>query len=50
MEPQDTFWGDRYAAFVDPFGHSWSIAHRVKDVSDEELKKAMNEEFSGQKC
>ena len=50
MEPQDTFWGDRYAAFVDPFGNNWSIAHRVKNVSDEDLKKAMNEEFSGEKC
>jgi len=50
MEPQDTFWGDRYAAFVDPFGHNWSIAHRVKNVSNEDLTKAMNEEFSGEKC
>ena len=23
QEPQDMFWGDRFAMFTDPFGHSW---------------------------
>ncbi|HEY4942044.1 MAG TPA: VOC family protein [Rhizomicrobium sp.] len=23
QEPQDMFWGDRFAMFSDPFGHSW---------------------------
>ncbi len=23
QEPQDMFWGDRFAMFADPFGHSW---------------------------
>jgi PhnB protein len=23
--PEDAFWGDRYAQFVDPFGHAWMI-------------------------
>jgi PhnB protein len=23
LEPQDMFWGDRYAQFTDPFGHAW---------------------------
>lgn len=23
--PQDMFWGDRFASFSDPFGHSWQI-------------------------
>jgi PhnB protein len=22
-EPEDMFWGDRFAQFVDPFGHEW---------------------------
>ena len=26
----DQFWGDRYGQLVDPFGHSWSIAAKVK--------------------
>jgi len=25
QEPQDMFWGDRFAMFTDPFGHSWQI-------------------------
>jgi PhnB protein len=24
-EPQDMFWGDRYAQFTDPFGHEWML-------------------------
>ena len=27
MPPMDAFWGARYAQIVDPFGHSWSLAH-----------------------
>ncbi|MEX0809801.1 MAG: VOC family protein [Dongiaceae bacterium] len=29
MVPEDTFWGDRYGAVVDPFGHAWSFANRL---------------------
>jgi len=25
QEPQDMFWGDRFAMFTDPFGHNWQI-------------------------
>ncbi|MBS0470158.1 MAG: VOC family protein [Proteobacteria bacterium] len=25
QEPQDMFWGDRFAMFYDPFGHRWQI-------------------------
>ncbi len=25
QEPQDMFWGDRFAMFTDPFGHRWQI-------------------------
>ena len=24
-EPEDMFWGDRFAQFVDPFGHEWQV-------------------------
>ena len=27
----DQFWGDRYGAIRDPFGHSWSIGSKKKD-------------------
>ena len=37
MEPQDMFWGDRFGTVVDPFGHTWSVATHVEDVSPEEM-------------
>lgn len=37
---QDQFYGDRSGTFVDPFGHVWTIATHVKDVSPKEMKKA----------
>ena len=30
MEPQDVFWGARYAMVKDPFGHEWAFMHRLK--------------------
>lgn len=41
MAPNDAFWGDRYAQVVDPFGHVWSVATHVKDVTPEEMGAAM---------
>jgi PhnB protein len=41
MPVQDMFWGDRYGVLEDPFGHNWSVASHVRDVSDEELPNAM---------
>jgi PhnB protein len=41
MPPMDMFWGDRYAKFLDPFGHLWGIATHTKDVSPEECAKGM---------
>ena len=38
-EVEDQFWGDRFGAVVDPFGHVWSIATHVEDVSPEEMAK-----------
>jgi PhnB protein len=38
-EVEDQFWGDRFGAVVDPFGHMWSIATRVEDVPPEEMAK-----------
>ena len=39
MEPDDMFWGDRFASLIDPFGHAWAIATRVEDVSEAEMRK-----------
>lgn len=46
MKPQDTFWGDRYGSIRDPFGHSWSFATHIRDVSPEEMTKAAQEMFA----
>jgi PhnB protein len=37
MEVADQFWGDRFGAITDPFGHVWSIATHVEDVPPEEM-------------
>ena len=39
MPVQDCFWGDRYGMLVDPFGHRWSIASRLEDLSPQQLKE-----------
>ncbi len=41
MAPTDMFWGDRMSTLKDPFGHSWSLATHTRDVSEEEMAKAM---------
>jgi PhnB protein len=41
MPVADMFWGDRYGKLEDPFGHHWSVATHVRDVSMDEAMKAM---------
>ena len=41
MPLADMFWGDRYGRVVDPFGHHWSIATHLREVSREEMVAAM---------
>lgn len=41
MPIADMFWGDRYGVLTDPFGHSWSIATHVRDVTPAEMQEAM---------
>ena len=38
-EPEDAFWGDRYAIIKDPCGHQWSLATPNEDLSVSELEK-----------
>jgi PhnB protein len=35
----DQFYGDRVGVLEDPFGHSWSFATHIEDVSPEEMQK-----------
>src|SRR6266404_9205238 len=43
MPLMDQFWGDRYGIVADPFGHSWSLATHIKDLSPEEMERAQEE-------
>ena len=42
-EVADQFWGDRFGALTDPFGHVWTIATHVEDVPPEEMAKRAEE-------
>ena len=41
MPPADMFWGDRFATLDDPFGHHWSIATHVRDLTPEQIAQGM---------
>jgi PhnB protein len=43
MPVEDCFWGDRYGILKDPFGHRWSVATRLKDLSPSQLQKSASE-------
>ena len=36
---QDQFYGDRSATLEDPFGHIWTVATHIEDVSPEEINR-----------
>jgi len=38
---EDQFYGDRSGNLVDPFGHVWTVATHVEDVSHEEMERRM---------
>ncbi len=39
----DQFYGDRSGAVTDPWGHIWSIASRVEDVTPDEIQRRFQE-------
>jgi PhnB protein len=43
MPLMDMFWGDRFGMVTDPFGQVWGIATHVKDLTEEEMRKAGQE-------
>ena len=43
----DQFYGDRVGTLYDPFGHRWSIATRVADVSTEEVHRRYDALMTG---
>lgn len=46
MPLMDQFWGDRYGVITDPYGHTWSLATHVRDMSLEEMQSAQDEAFA----
>lgn len=44
---QTQFYGDRSGKFQDPFGHIWSFATHVEDVSNEEIERRAAQKFGG---
>ena len=43
------FWGDRMGTVTDPFGHQWSLATHVEDVSEEQMQERMRA-FAGKEA
>ncbi len=39
MPAADMFWGDRYGQLEDPFGHRWSVATHLQDLTPEQIQK-----------
>jgi PhnB protein len=48
MPAMDMFWGDRFGVVVDPFGHKWSFATHLKDLTPDEMQAGMNAAFAQQ--
>lgn len=43
MPVADMFWGDRYGIIEDPFGHKWSVATHLRDMTGREIEDAMKQ-------
>ena len=41
----DQFYGDRQGMLVDPYGHVWSLATHIEDVTPEEMDRRAKEMF-----
>ena len=41
MPVAEQFWGDRYGCLEDPFGHRWSVATHVRDLTSEQMMERM---------
>jgi PhnB protein len=43
---RDAFWGERTGQFIDPFGHRWAVAQRVRDVPHDEVVRLAGEAYA----
>lgn len=46
MPLENMFWGDRYGMITDPFGHVWSLATHIEDLSEEQMRERAEEFFA----
>jgi uncharacterized glyoxalase superfamily protein PhnB len=46
MPVDDMFWGDRYGLVEDPFGHRWSVATHIRDMTPEQMQEEMKKAMS----
>ena len=46
MPAQDMFWGDRYGVISDPYGHKWSFATHLRDLTPDQMQSAMKDAFA----
>ncbi len=44
---EDQFYGDRMGQFKDPFGHNWSFATHLEDVSPDEMNRRAEAMYGG---
>ncbi len=47
---EDQFYGDRSGWLKDPFGHEWTIATHIEDVSEEEMNNRMSEMMAAEEA
>ncbi|HYH00244.1 MAG TPA: VOC family protein [Terriglobales bacterium] len=50
MPVENMFWGDRYGQVIDPYGHRWSLATHVEDLSPAEMEQRQQEFFAKMKA
>ena len=46
MGVTDMFWGDRMGQVTDPFGHRWSLATHVEDLTEAQIRERAEEFFA----
>ena len=50
MPLADMFWGDRYGKLIDPFGHHWSLAEHIEDLTPAQMQERMAAAFAVPPC
>jgi PhnB protein len=46
MPVSDMFWGDRFGSLTDPYGHTWGLSTRTRDLSEQEIEKAAKDFYA----